>query len=394
MADAGAGPEVDPGVGPEVGRGVGPETTRGPVLQVITSTARRGAEVFATQLDGALGDRGWPVDTVALWPGSGAATLHLEALGRRRRAPSALRALRQRSRSAGVVVGHGSSTLPFGAIATASTPRGASARVPFVYRSIGDPSFWGSSRARRARVGAALRRAAVVVALWPAAADVIADRYGVDRRRIEVIPTGVPASPFAPTSSTGRAAARAELSSAHGVDLDPDAPTLVLLGALSSEKNPVAAVEAMASLAGVQLIVAGGGPLAAECAERARQMAPGRVHLLGPVSDPAGVLAAADLLVLPSHTEGIPAVAIEAALAGVPVVASRVGGIPEVVVDGETGVLVDDPTPFRLARAVQQALRQDDALGAAARERALGRFTLDVVADAWSDLLGRVVAGR
>ncbi len=338
--------------------------------------------------------RSWPVDTVALWPGSGSATLDLDVLGRRRRDPSAVRALRSRSRTVGVVVGHGSSTLPFGAIATASARPGASALAPFVYRSIGDPSYWGSTRARRARVGAALRRAAAVVALWPAAADVIADRYGIDRGRIHVIPTGVPAEGFAPTSSTGRAAARSALATTHGVDLDPDRPTLVLLGALSTEKNPVAAVEAMASLAGTQLLVVGGGALADECVGRARQMAPGRVHLLGPVSEPAGVLAAADLLLLPSHTEGIPAVAIEAALAGVPVVASRVGGIPEVVVDGETGILVGDPTPFRLARAVEQALHDGDRLGSAARERALERFTLDVVADAWSALLELVVAGR
>jgi glycosyltransferase involved in cell wall biosynthesis len=149
------------------------------------------------------------------------------------------------------------------------------------------------------------------------------------------------------------------------------------MGALSAEKNPVAGVEAMASLAEAQLVVAGGGPLADECVERGRQMAPGRVHLLGPVDDPTAVLAAADLLLLPSHTEGIPAVAIEAMLAGLPVVASRVGGIPEAVVHGETGLLLDDPTPFRLARAVEQALR--DA---------------DVVADAWSDLLAAVVEGR
>jgi len=364
-----------------------------PVLQVVTSTARRGSEVFATQLHGALASRHWPVETVALWPGSGAATLDLDALGRRRHDPSAIRALRVRSRAAGVVVGHGSSTLPFGAIATASTRRGG-ASVPFVYRSIGDPSFWGSSRARRARVGAALRRAAVVVALWPGAADVIADRYGVARDRIRVIPTGVPADGFGPTPAAARPAARAALSESHRIDLDPDRPTLVLIGALGPEKNPVAAVEAMASLGDAQLIVAGGGPLADECVERGRQMAPGRVHLLGPVDDPQAVLAAADLLLLPSLTEGIPAVAIEAALAGLPVVASRVGGIPEVVVHGESGLLLDDPTPFRLARAVEQALREAEALGAAGRRRALDRFTLDVVADAWSDLLADVVAGR
>ncbi len=370
--------------------GESPDRDRVPVLQVVTSTARRGAEVFATQLGDALGDRRWPVETVALWPGSGSATLDIDVLGRRRRDPSALRRLRDRSRAAGVVVGHGSSTLPFGAIATASARRGPAGVAPFVYRSIGDPSFWGSSRARRARVGAALRRAHAVVALWPGAADVIATRYGVDRRRIHVIPTGVPADAFAPVGPAHRAEVRSNLAAGSVPGLDPDRPVILLLGALSPEKNPVAAIEAMASLTDAQLLVAGGGELAAECAERARQMAPGRVHLLGPVARPAEVLAAADLLVLPSLTEGIPAVAIEAALAGLPVVASQVGGIPEVVVDGETGVVLDDPTPFRLARAIERALRDADELGAAGRARALERFSLDVVADAWSDLLGSV----
>ncbi|MGZ7014376.1 MAG: glycosyltransferase family 4 protein [Acidimicrobiales bacterium] len=371
-----------------------PEETRARVLQVVTSTARRGAEVFATQLGDALTERRWPVETVALWPGAGSATLDLAVLGRRRRDPTALRALRARRRAAGVVVGHGSSTLPFGAIATASARRGPTDRVPFVYRSIGDPSFWGSSRARRARVGAALRRATAVVALWPGAADIIAARYGIDRERIHVIPTGVPADGLAPASPDRRAEARSVLAAGRVPGLDPDLPTIVLLGALSAEKNPLAAIDAMASLADAQLLVAGDGPLAAECAERGRQMAPGRVHLLGPVADPAEVLAAADLLVLPSLTEGIPAVAIEAGLAGLPVVAARVGGIPEVVVDGETGVLLDDPTPFRLARAVERALGDGAVLGAAGRDRALDRFTLDVVADAWAELLRSVVAAR
>ena len=363
------------------------------MLQVVTSTSRRGAEVFATQLGAALADRAWPVDTVALWPGAGPEPLELETLGRRRRDPLALRSLRARSRSAAVVIGHGSSTLLFGAVATRAG-RSSQGATSFVYRSIGDPAFWGSSRARRLRVGAALRRATAVVALWPAAADLIASRYGVARGAIHVIPTGVPVGAFAPTDAGQRAAARADLADALGVDLDPDRPTVVLLGALSPEKNPVAAIEAMASLTDAQLVVAGGGPLDAECAERARQMAPGRVHLLGSVADPGRVLAAGDLLVLPSHTEGIPAVAIEAALAGLPVVASRVGGIPEVVVDGESGVLLDDPTPFRLARAIERALTDGAALGAAGRARAIERFSLDVVADAWSALLDEVVEAR
>jgi glycosyltransferase involved in cell wall biosynthesis len=317
------------------------------------------------------------VETVALWPGAGDPALALATLGSRRRDPRTLAALRRRATGAAVVVGHGSSTLPFATAGLVGRP------TPFVYRSIGDPAFWGSSPARRARVGAALRRASVVVALWPAAADVFADRYHVRPDRLRVIPTGVPSGAFSPTSPADRPARRLALD----LGLDPDRPTVLLLGALSPEKNPLAAVEAMATLTDAQLLVVGGGPLAQAVAERARLAAPGRVFRAGAVADPAALLAAADALVLPSRTEGIPAAAVEAALAGLPVVASRVGGVAEVVVDGDTGVLVESPTPFRLARALEAALGDGAALGAAARTRALTRFTLEAVAEQWDDLL-------
>jgi len=353
----------------------------GRVLQVVTSTDRRGAEVFATQLGGALGERGWPVETVALWPGGAEPSLDLAALGHHRRDPRALIGGVAAHADAAVVVGHGSSTLPFATAALVGRP------TPFVYRSIGDPEFWGSSAARRARVGFALRRAAVVVALWPAAAAVIADRYRIDADRLRVIPTGVPAERFSPTPPADRPARRLALD----LGLDPDRRTVLLLGALSPEKNPLAAVDAMAALPDTQLLIGGDGPLAEAVAERARRAAPGRVIRAGAVSDPAALLAAADALVLPSRTEGIPAVAIEAALAGLPVVASRVGGLPEVVVHGETGMLVDGPTPVRLAQALDAALADGAALGAAARAHCLGRFALTTVAAQWHELLVEIL---
>ena len=147
----------------------------------------------------------------------------------------------------------------------------------------------------------------------------------------------------------------------------------------------------MAALPDTQLLIGGDGPLAEAVAERARRAAPGRVIRAGAVSDPAALLAAADALVLPSRTEGIPAVAIEAALAGLPVVASRVGGLPEVVVHGETGMLVDGPTPVRLAQALDAALADGAALGAAARAHCLGRFALTTVAAQWHELLVEIL---
>ena len=120
------------------------------------------------------------------------------------------------------------------------------------------------------------------------------------------------------------------------------------------------------------------------------------MHLVGSLAEPARLLAAADVLVLPSRTEGIPAVAIEAGLCGLAVVARNVGGVAEVVVDGETGVLVDEHSPEALAAALATIVGpgssgdQAAALGAAGRQRCLARFALDVVAARWDDLLARV----
>ncbi len=381
---------------------------QGEVLSVVTSTDRRGAEVAAVQLGDALVQRGVRVTTVALWPGEAATgtpggALDLPTLGRRRHDPSALAALGRRARSASVVVGHGSSTLPFGAAAATA------ARRPFVYRSIGDPTYWATSRARRLRVGVALRRAARVVALWPAAAEHLVDLYGLDPDRIEIIPTGVPPAGLVPTPAADRPQARRALSARVEADragsastggvapaIDPDRPVIAYLGALSAEKDPGLAIDAMDQLPDAQLVMAGTGPEHDVLAARARRVAPGRVHLIGAVDNPAELLAAADALVLPSRTEGIPAVAIEAGLCGLAVVARDVGGVAEVVVDGVTGMLVAERSPEALAAALATVVgpgRSSDhgtALGAAGRQRCLARFALEVVAGRWDDLLGHV----
>lgn len=105
----------------------------------------------------------------------------------------------------------------------------------------------------------------------------------------------------------------------------------------------------------------------------------GAVHFLGYGRDVAGFLGSIDLFVLPSLYEGLPLAVIEASAAGLPIVATAVDGTPEVVVDGETGVLVPPSDPQALARAIVGLLgdpARRELLGAAAAVRARKHFGL------------------
>ena len=106
------------------------------------------------------------------------------------------------------------------------------------------------------------------------------------------------------------------------------------------------------------------------------------VTLAGPVDDAREVLADYQFAVLPSHAEGLPNAVLEAMAAGLPVVATRVGGVPEVVADGVTGLLVPPRVPAALAAAVERIAGDPDlrrAMGAAGRHAA-GRLTVDACA--------------
>jgi glycosyltransferase involved in cell wall biosynthesis len=253
-------------------------------------------------------------------------------------------------------------------------------RERFVYRGIGDAHSYAHSGLRRKRVALYLRRAEAVVALWSTGADRLAERFGVPTERITVIPTGVPASRFPPVDASRRQAARDRL----GVPLD--VPIVLLLGSLTPEKGAQFAIEAMASVPDAMLLVAGDGDLRTELERLASEAAPGRVHFLGTVAEPSDVLAASNVLVLPSLVEGLPAVLVEAGLSALPVVASDIGAVREVVIDGETGFIVPPRDPSALASAMQSALGDAAEFGTRARAHCLRRFEIGVVAERWSEL--------
>lgn len=368
MSERGDGAQGDRRVGSSSG-----------LLAVVSSDQRRGAEVFATDLADELLTRGRQVRTVALAPAESGARLDLITLGRTRLGLDTLRALRREVVRARLVVAHGSHTLPASALSTAGT------RTPFVYRTIGDPSYWSASATRRLRTGLLLRRARAVTVLWPGAAECLARRHRVPAAKLRVIPNGVPAARFPPLDDAARRAARQALGLG-------DRPVVLYLGALSAEKGVDLAVRAMAGLPEVDLVVCGSGPQEAAMRGLAGEVAPGRVRFLTATSQPERLLPAADVLVLPSHSEGMPGVLIEAGLSQVPVVATAVGGVSEVVADGKTGLLVPPGNVGALTGALQDVLDAPGDLGRAARRHCLARFEMAIVATQWDDLLSELGA--
>lgn len=151
---------------------------------------------------------------------------------------------------------------------------------------------------------------------------------------------------------TGRSGFLAEL-----VGRPLTGPVLASIGRLSPEKGHADLVEALAMVAAqghtFSAVLAGDGPDRERLAQRIAELGlESSVHLPGYVSQPQRVLEETDLMVLPSHTEGLPNAALEALAMEVPVLATRVGGTPEVIADGETGRLVAPHAPDALAAAI------------------------------------------
>ena len=340
------------------------------VLQVVTSTQRRGAEVFAVDLGDALAGHDQAVRTVALSASTAEGALALPVLGSGALHPSTLRALRREARGTDVVIAHGSRTLPACALALIGT------RVPFVYRNIGDPTYWSGQGLRHWRTRAFLARAAGVVALTQQAADTLRTGYGIPAAKLTVIPTGVRSEHHQPATPEQRRIARTAL------DLAPEARVALVIGALSEEKCVDVAIDAVAQLPGVELLVAGDGPQRAQLEAHAREHAPERVHFLGSLTDPSSAYDAADVVVLTSRSEGLPAVLIEAGMRAIPAVATDVGYVRDVVIDGETGHVVPVGDAAALADGIDHATT-NSGLAASARRRFVERYTLERIADDW-----------
>jgi glycosyltransferase involved in cell wall biosynthesis len=225
--------------------------------------------------------------------------------------------------------------------------------------------------------GWVFRRADAVIANSRAVGEFTSRYYGVRRSSIHVVPNGVDMELFAGRDEAA-GAIRAEAGAA------PGSPLVGTVGRLSPEKNIalfVSAAEAIGTvMPGARFVVAGDGPeraaLERESAERGLS---GRILFLGDRADIPSVLSGMDIFVLPSATEGLPNAVMEAMAAGLPVVATRVGGTPEVVTEGVTGRLVDPGDAGAISRVVVELLGDAEgsrSMGSAGRERIRSEFSV------------------
>jgi glycosyltransferase involved in cell wall biosynthesis len=223
-------------------------------------------------------------------------------------------------------------------------------------------------------------RATAIIAVSEVVAASVRTWYRVPSERVFVVPNGVDAARFAPDPAV-RARERARFGYA-----DTDR-VLLVAGVLTRQKGVDFAIDALARLAPrhptARLLVAGDGPHHAALVRRVHAHGlDARVRFAGAV--PASAMPAlyntADVFLFPTvRVEAFGIVAAEAMAAGLPVVVSRVGAVPEVVAHGETGLLVPPGDPAALARAVGELLEDPGraaALGARARTRAASDFAL------------------
>ena len=191
-----------------------------------------------------------------------------------------------------------------------------------------------------------------------------------------------------------------DVGAAPGARHDGDPPRVVSVGRLAAPKDALTLLRALTDVAPAPFsaLLVGDGPDRPELEASIRALGlEDTVTLAGSRSDVPALLAAADVFVLSSRSEGAPFSILEAMAAGLPVVASNVGGVGELVVDGETGLLVPPADPGRLAEALRRVLR-DAALrrrlGAAGRARAAERFDLRALQRAHLELYARELARR
>ncbi len=342
------------------------------VCQLLFSLNRGGAEVLAARLARRLSERYRFVfacldEAGSMAPGLRDEGFPVHVLDRRPGVDFACaRRLAALARDERVGVMHAHQYSPFLYAGLSRWPR---RRPPVLFtehgRAFPDLTGWSHKPVNRLL----LRGGDRVVGVGRAVRQVLIDKEGLPAGRVGVIYNGIDTQAYANPGS--RAEVRRELG------LGPDDFVAIFVARLDPIKDHATALRALARVAAVRddakMVVAGEGPASdAVAAEVARLGLGGRVVVAGVRADVARLLGGADVSVLTSLSEGIPLSLIEAMAAGLPVVATRVGGVPEVVEDGVTGLLAPSGDDAGVAEALLR-LAADPGLRAGLGRRGRAR---------------------
>ncbi len=215
---------------------------------------------------------------------------------------------------------------------------------------------------------------------------------GLDPAKIRVVHNGIEVDRF----DRDRAETRARLT--RELDLPADAPLLVTVSVLRPGKGVEVLLAAMEKIPNAYVVIIGDGSMREEWQRLARERGiADRVRWAGFRRDVDALLAGCDLMVHPSLDDAFPTVLLEASAASLPIVASNLGGIPEIVVQNETGALVPKGDPDALAAAVNALLADRPAMErmrVAARKRARELFSTEAWISRLKDVYGEAVAAR
>ena len=214
---------------------------------------------------------------------------------------------------------------------------------------------------------------------------------GVRSKMVGIVPNGVG------ISSTNSAAARTSVR--HDLSIGEADVAVVSVGRLSLQKGHLILAEALrllgGNVCGLVLIVVGDGPDSAEIQQAYRSVPGLRIRMLGTRTDVSTILCASDIFVFPTLHENMSNALLEAMAAGLPVIASDVGGNPEVL-DGGGGELVPVRDAAALAEAIRSMAYDADrrSTAAAAGQRVVQeRYSLDKMLNGWDQVYGRVLKG-
>lgn len=366
------------------------------VMQVVGKPQRRGAEIFAGDLADWLERRGHDVLTTYLYH-----NLHQNPLRLRSRTtfalgkefslwerlpgfqPGVLHYLYKMIRlfDPDILQANGSRSLKYCSLLNRLIPR---RRYKLVYRSIGSPGYWARSSLRRRVLLKTSSRADGVVAVSNATLETFANL-----RQARRIHRGVDIGKMSEAMPISRSAAQT-----------PERTTiLIYVGALSFEKCPQRFLHISAQLLArgrdIHAWFLGDGPERDKCEELAKQLGiREKVRFFGTVPDVGRYLAAADIHVLTSDTEGLPGCVVESSALGIPCVAGDVGGVSEIILNRESGYLVRPAEIGEYVEAVDTLINDSGTykdFSSRCREWAQ-RFSMDTIGgqylQLYRDLLG------